>query len=722
MHGSVPFTILKICYFPLWLWVYSRLLNAKSLPPLIPAVHSFSPSTNDNDFHLASRFRIVVDASQASARSENDTTLIPPTLRGFGETFLSDLQELFDSNVNIEEIDLPPNFVPENGDIILTLLPSSIAQTYTLAKGTPTVEGYEMVVTSSSVKISGSGPKGAFWATRTLLQGLILANKTFPSGTIKDQPDWSTRGFMLDVGRKFYPIEYLTEMCAYASFFKTSEFHVHLSDNISPNGDFNAYARFRLRSEFEGLTPHENETYSQEEFETFQQSCALRGVTVYHSLQMARQVIPELEAPGHALVINQWKPELALSTDITLLNLSYPDTLPTIKTIWEEFLPWMHTKQVSIGADEYDMNLADNYNEYVDTMDALIGQAGKTIRIWGTNEPSNKTSVNKNVIIQHWEFFEDDPFQLIQQGYRVINRAGPILRCSMKRVSGMVRMQIQVEFGIPPSSTEATWNDNGPTASTPLEAFYAIKRGLPITVSAGWQAGSSSRPNHLTEEQYNLGFPILQAFIPGQNLDRRVPSKTPLIVSYDFSNPGQTKNVILDKSGNGYDGRVVQQGIIETSLTSKGLNYTVLLQLQILPSLVQEGNILTGPDDTFGIIQNGEGDLTFAFNSTNITYPFPNYTLQLGESNAQSNSTNEGIAYEIILMGTEEGTSAYINGEFVGSFVVSIPASFSPVHMSFVAPLQSVRYDIPNDGLRVEKFMVWDGIQDISMIAGFNLD
>lgn len=56
--------------------------------------------------------------------------------------------------------------------------------------------------------------------------------------------------------------------------------HVHLSDNVSPNGDINAYARFRLRSEFEGLTPHVNETYSREEFEDFQQSCALRGVTV----------------------------------------------------------------------------------------------------------------------------------------------------------------------------------------------------------------------------------------------------------------------------------------------------------------------------------------------------------------------------------------------------------------------------------------------------------
>lgn len=43
----------------------------------------------------------------------------------------------------------------------------------------------------------------------------------------------------------------------------------------------------------------------------------------------------ECEQPGHALVITQWKPELALSTDPTLLNLTVPETIPTVKSIWQ---------------------------------------------------------------------------------------------------------------------------------------------------------------------------------------------------------------------------------------------------------------------------------------------------------------------------------------------------------------------------------------------------
>ena len=36
-----------------------------------------------------------------------------------------------------------------------------------------------------------------FWATRTLLQGLVLGDGRFPNGVIDDQPDWATRGIML---------------------------------------------------------------------------------------------------------------------------------------------------------------------------------------------------------------------------------------------------------------------------------------------------------------------------------------------------------------------------------------------------------------------------------------------------------------------------------------------------------------------------------------------
>lgn len=142
-------------------------------------------------------------------------------------------------------------------------------------------------------------------------------------------------------------------MCSYMSYFKQNTFQFHLSDNLYNNVDIYSYERtmevyaaFRLLSDdlaVDGLNKRANESYTREVFDDIQEKCAQRGVTI----------LPEIETPGHALVISQWKPELGLTTDLSLLNISHPDTIPTVKTIWETFLPWFHCKTVSIGADEY---------------------------------------------------------------------------------------------------------------------------------------------------------------------------------------------------------------------------------------------------------------------------------------------------------------------------------------------------------------------------------
>jgi hexosaminidase len=173
------------------------LANATAdFPSVVPAVHSFSGSP-DGDFTLPSQVHIIVDAAHASSRDDNGLSLIPPTLSSFAQTFAADLKQLFpQTSVTVTNESIGSS-EQTGGDIVLTILPDADAANYTLAKGSPTSEGYELNVSSSGVTISGSGAKGSFWGTRTLLQGLALRNGSFPAGLIKDQPDWQTRGFML---------------------------------------------------------------------------------------------------------------------------------------------------------------------------------------------------------------------------------------------------------------------------------------------------------------------------------------------------------------------------------------------------------------------------------------------------------------------------------------------------------------------------------------------
>lgn len=249
----------------------------------------------------------------------------------------------------------------------------------------------------------------------------------------------------------------------------------------------------------------------------------------------------------------------------------------------------------------------------------------------------------------------------------------------------------------PAPHIQAAWNDHGPTASTFLEAFYALKQGLPVVASAGWQ--SATRVNHLTHAQFLAAFSALEAAAPGQNLDRRIPSKGAVVVDYDLTRLGPGASRVADTSGNGYGARL-EGGVLHTPLGSKGHNYTLLLRVRLSGT---PGTLLSGPDDSFGVEALPGQGLTLAFTSSNITYLLSNYTLP---------STSADTAVSIVLTGTEHGTSAFVDGAHAGDFLVSIDQTSVFEPMAFVAPVQT----IGGGDNRLERFILWDGIQSETTI------
>ncbi|KAJ7164721.1 putative beta-hexosaminidase [Mycena crocata] len=602
--------------------------------------------TSTAQFPLTSVTRVLVDERFQDAVDLNGKTLIPPTLLAFAQTFTSDLLEL-GLHVPVQVSDSA-----QRGSIFLTISTAGFFD----AAGRNTSEGYTLTVGAQGVVIAGASPLGAFWGTRTLIQQAKLGGLKLPLGSGNDAPGWGTRGVMLDAGRHYYPPGFLTEICAYLSFFKQNTFHVHLSDNLINNVDIysrerslDLYAAFRLNSDdpaVAGLVrPYRfNESYTRETFDGMQFSCAARGVTI----------IPEIEAPGHALVIAQWKPDLALA-DLSLLNISHPDTIPSMKAIWQTFLPWFHSKTVHIGADEYDSALANDYNLFVNTMSSFIrSSSGKDIRIWGTNEPSRTSTVSQNITIQHWEFFEDNPFNLIKAGYNVLNSDDGFY--IVGKWSGSYPQQLNITrifagnpaggafapnifdtknaTNNPPRNDPrvvghiaAQWNDYGQNATTVSEAYYSWRNALPALADKQWGGV-------LTRTQYDTIFDVLHSVIPGQNLDRAIASKTDVILQYDFA--AADGDLIKDSSGNGYDATchacsisdgvvsLSSSSLIATLLTSKGRNYTLSFSINPSSKAPIGAPILSGPDSAL-ILGNGTIP-NLALLSGNQLYAL-NYTL-----------------------------------------------------------------------------------------------
>ncbi|KAK4626150.1 Beta-hexosaminidase [Fulvia fulva] len=605
---------------------------------------------------------ILVDSKHANATDQHGQTLIPPTLLEFANTFASDWKDtLHCEKPAVESCDEAATH-----SIFITISNSS---EFRDVAGRWTSEAYTIDVRDDGVTINGASPLGAWWGTRTLLQQAALNNGSISIGHGVDTPGWGTRGIFLDAGRHYYPPDFLVEMCNWISYWKQNVFHLHLSDNLYNNVDIYShertetlYAAFRLWSNdsaVAGLNKRQNESYTREDFDHIQSSCASRGVTV----------IPEIEAPGHALVITQWKPELGISDDASLLNISYPDTLPTMKTIWKTFLPWFHSKVVHIGADEYvDASLSktalvEEYNHLVIELNSYIrNESDKDVRIWGTFPPmDNYTStIPRDVSIQHWEFFEDNPyFDYIKKNYSVVNSDDSFYIVQKYSTSYPAQLnKTRIFHGNPDGSafspnifdqTNATnnppkdspyvighiaaqWNDYGPNTSTYLEGYYPWRYYLPALADKQW--GGS-----LLESDYDRIYPTLQSTAPVQNLDRNVKSKTSTILEYNFASQPATysdssKSNVKDLSGNNYHATTncnTQDSTLHlskdcsllTPLTSKGNDYTLSFSLK--QASKNPGPLFSGPDSS---LHSGNGTssqvmLIAAGNAFALNYSLP---------------------------------------------------------------------------------------------------
>jgi hexosaminidase len=645
---------------------------------------------------------IVVDSQYSAFKDDSMATLIPPTLLEFAQTFADDLATIYDVDATVTNA---TNSTA--GSIFLTLGDPSH---YLNASGEPSSEGYSLSVTSDAITITGASPLGVWWGTRTVLQQATLNNGSVPSGSGTDTPGWATRGMMLDAARHFYPKEFIMELCSYMSFFKQNTFHLHLSDNLynnvaiySEERSLELYARFRLWSEAQavtGLNKYKNESYTREDFDEIQSTCAARGVTI----------IPEIEAPGHALVFVQWKPELGFNGDLSLLNISHPDTIPTMQTVWGEFLPWFHTKVVSIGADEYTGPSTD-YNDFVNAMASYIGgESGKLIRIWGTFPPVYNGSYNniyQNVSVQHWEYFEDNPYyDYIQHNYSVVNSNDDYYIVNKWAPAGGYLNHINLTktfYGTPPDGSywrpyvfdqkNATnnpaeseplvlgaiapmWNDYGANTSVYSEAYYAWRDGIPALADKQWGG-------NLSDADFASVFETLHPAIPGQNLDRAIPSEGEVIFNYTFAG----NKSFMDTSLNAYSvdtdcessGSLLSISAscsVMTPLSSKGRNYTLTLSDLTISSLDLPDNatLLTGGDSALLLT--------------------PNITFYAGGNYFRLNTSlplHEAVDLSIIARGNR--TYASLNSGPEEEFLTKIGyngLSFHWAEIAFEAPLNKI--------------------------------
>jgi hexosaminidase len=285
-------------------------------------------------------------------------------------------------------------------------------------------EVYSLAI-ADAVALRAPTPAGVFYGTRTLLQMLLAdpAKAHLPRGSARDYPSYRERGFMLDVGRKYFPLSELKEYVRAMSYFKLNDFHLHLNDNqliVGTGPDWTTkYAAFRLSSpRFPGLAAKDG-AYTRQDMRELQDFAKQYGVTI----------TPEIDVPAHALALTQFRPDLASPTlDKSLLDLANPNTLPFVKSLWNEFLPWFDSKDVHIGADEYDAREGEAYRQFVNACDDYLRGKGYTVHAWGSlAQMPGTTPIHTDVVMDIWDTAFASAPELARAGYRVVNASDTYL-------------------------------------------------------------------------------------------------------------------------------------------------------------------------------------------------------------------------------------------------------------------------------------------------------
>ena len=229
-------------------------------------------------------------------------------------------------------------------------------------------EGYELVVNAEQITVKGSTEKGVFYGIQTLHKALPVtdASKTpaIPAGTVKDHPSFEYRGFLIDVGRHYFSVDYLKEIIDMLAMHNINYFHWHLTEdqgwrieikkypNLTKVGSHRRATMIGWDVEGDDNTPVDG-FYTQEEAKEIVRYAADRFITV----------IPEIDLPGHMLAALASYPELGCTGgpyEIPVRFGVFEDvlcggnekTLQFAKDVLEEIMDVFPSEYIHIGGDE----------------------------------------------------------------------------------------------------------------------------------------------------------------------------------------------------------------------------------------------------------------------------------------------------------------------------------------------------------------------------------
>ncbi|MBN2091192.1 family 20 glycosylhydrolase [candidate division KSB1 bacterium] len=228
-------------------------------------------------------------------------------------------------------------------------------------------EGYQLKVKSNSVLIRAAAPKGLFYGAMTFLQlfpaeimniePMTGLSWSAPCVEIEDYPRFSWRGMHLDVGRHFFPKEFIKKYIDLLAMHKINTFHWHLTEDQGWRIEIKKYPELTQigawRKETMGDSIPHGGFYTQEDVKEIVAYAQKRFITI----------VPEIEMPGHSQAALAAYPELSctggpfeVSTIWGIHNEVFcagnEKTFEFLQNVLEEVIQLFPGDVIHIGGDE----------------------------------------------------------------------------------------------------------------------------------------------------------------------------------------------------------------------------------------------------------------------------------------------------------------------------------------------------------------------------------
>lgn len=229
--------------------------------------------------------------------------------------------------------------------------------------GATASESYILQVTKDSVIITAKEYAGMFYAVQTILQLTDFEKGRIPCVRVEDAPRFPWRGFMLDVSRHFFDLDFIKKQVDALAMLKLNRLHLHLTDAAGWRVEIDRYPLLTSLAAWrdgdtwkewwfggqkylpEGSDGAYGGYFTKAELRDLVQYAAVRGITV----------VPEIELPSHSEEVLAVYPELSCTGEPYKHSdfcIGKEKSFQFLENVLTEVMDIFPSRYIHIGGDE----------------------------------------------------------------------------------------------------------------------------------------------------------------------------------------------------------------------------------------------------------------------------------------------------------------------------------------------------------------------------------